>query len=637
MTHLKRLAFCFGVVFLLVVFYSKAQGQESIRFYSYGETPKVVNDSLYIRLKKASNVNNKLSILYTIANAYLKSGNADSVQHYGHLLKDLCIVKKEAIENIALHEARAYRITGNGKTLIGLYDEAIKAYLEGIEKAKKSKDAVEINNIKLSLGEVYLRKKEYKKADSFFKELILQKNTNNISARANFYLGTIAFDKNNFWLAKEYFIKAATENAANEDLKFKLWIQLYQAKIADKENRNDIAFDIYEDIMSGSLKNSHFDIYTEAVLEYGNVCLKLEEYQMAEIVLSTAYTNAIQWNRLELQKKIINSLRRTYNAKGDFENAYNLMTQYLSISNEISEQQNSKLIKDIEIKYETVQKENEIYELKEQQRFKETEIERQKTIKKAFLYGFLVLLIPIIGLLYVYYQKLQTQSELNKRQKELNNQKITSLLNTQELELARNSLGVQQEERHRIAKQLHDSIGGNLAGIKLQLANIKSSSKLQKDIMSQVNETYELVRDISHDLVPKKFHQNTFTFLLEKYTDQLQKNTKIEITFSAHPKEKINELPEKLKVETYQIIQELFTNTLKHAEAKNIEFLLNIHDQILQLIFEDDGIGFKIEKVKKGIGLQNIESRLKQLDANLIIDSSLKRGTVITIEIPLKA
>ena len=83
--------------------------------------------------------------------------------------------------------------------------------------------------------------------------------------------------------------------------------------------------------MNASLKQNYFDMYTEAVLEYGNVCKKLEQYQMAEIALSTAYVNAIQWNRLELQKKIINSLRLTYQAKGEYKNAYNLITQYLSL------------------------------------------------------------------------------------------------------------------------------------------------------------------------------------------------------------------------------------------------------------------------------------------------------------------
>ncbi len=452
----------------------------------------------------------------------------------------------------------------------------------------------------------------------------------------HYNLGKISFENKDWRAAKRYFTVSDSLLGTSGNIKQKLANTLALGKVAVQQYENDTAFGYFKEVLDVSLANQFYDLYTEAVLEYGQLNINLKNYDVAEMTLAMAYTNAIQWNRLELQKKIINSLRKTYSAKGDYENAYNLMTQLNAVSESISRQQNSKAIQEIEVKYQSLQKENQIYELKEEKLAKQAEIERQKTIKKAFLYGFLVLLIPIISLLYVYYQKLQAQSKLNQQEKELSSQKITSLLHTQELELARTSLEAQREERHRIAKQLHDSIGGNLAGIKLQLANVKESSKNQKTIIKQVNETYELVRDISHDLVPKKFHQNAFTFLIENYIAQLRDSSELKVNFYAHPKAKVNEIPSKLKVELYQILQELFTNTIKHANAKNVEVHLNILDSELQLLYEDDGRGFAIEKIGKGIGLQNIESRLQQLNSSLMLDSAPKRGTVVTIEIPLK-
>ena len=278
-----------------------------------------------------------------------------------------------------------------------------------------------------------------------------------------------------------------------------------------------------------------------------------------------AYTNAIQWNRLELQKKIINSLRKTYEKKGDYQTAYNLMTQYLAVSNRIQREQNSELVQELEVKYQSLRKENHILALKEAQLEKENEIDRQTTIKKAFLYGFLVILIPILALLYVYYQKLQTQSQLNLRQKELSAQKMNSLIKENELEVAKSSLKAQQEERRRIAKQLHDSIGSNLAGIKLQLANLKESDTTQHSVLEQIDQTYELVRDISHDLIPKRFKQDAFTTLVQDYLKTIEEASPIQVSFSAYPEHAVNGLKEALKVEIYSILQELITNTLKHA------------------------------------------------------------------------
>ncbi|GMN11711.1 hypothetical protein MTsPCn9_28940 [Croceitalea sp. MTPC9] len=625
------------LITFLIMFVSlfSVSSQENIRFHAYGKTPKSVNDSLYKALFNSTNTNQKLDLLYRIGEEHLKAGDVDSVIKYGNQIKELYLKPKLGTKEAQLYKVKAYFLLGKGKFLNGLFDESLKTYLEALELTKELKITDETDIIKLGLGEVYLQKGDLTNASSIFTKLLANTIDNGIYVKANFYLGVIAFDKDDLPLAKEHYNEAQSK-LEEESSKINQWIQLYLGRLAAKEDKNNIAFGIYESIMGIALENSYFDVYTEAVLEYGKICAKLEQYQIAEMVLATAYTNAIQWNRLELQKKIINSLRLTYQAKGDFENAYNLMTQYNSVSNQIIRQQNSKVIKEIEIKYQTLEKENQIYELKEEQLSKQNEIERQKTIKKAFLYGFLALLIPIVALLFVYYQKLQTQSMLNNQQEELNSQKIAALLNAQELELIRTSLDAQQEERHRIAKQLHDSIGGNLAGIKLQLANLKGSKKFQKEVINQVNETYEMVREISHDLVPKKFNQEAFVHIIENYIFQLQKNTEIEITFSAHPKEQINDLSEKLRVEIYQILQELFTNTIKHANATTIEVHLNIHDTVLQLIFEDNGKGFEVKNLRKGIGLQNIENRLNTLNGKLLLDSALKRGTVININIPLK-
>ena len=619
-----------------ILFHFITNAQESVRFQAYGHTPDVISDSLYKALMNTSETNERANLLYHIGNEHQKHGNGDSIIYYGNLINSLVSLKSKELKNIQLNKARGHLLLGKGNYLNGLLDEALKAYIEGTSQTNFSEYEKEHINLKMGLAETYVQKGSYEEAKVIFSELLQNSTDNTIRARSNFYLGTIALQREDIGLAKKYFESTKTILSDMDSPRLKLWVNLSFGRLAAMENKNDHAFTFFENTMADALDQKYFDIYTEAVLDYGKVCTKLEQFQMAEMALSMAYANAMQWNRLELQKKIINSLRITYQKKGDFENAYNLMTQYLRVSNQILEQQNSKAIKEIEIKYQTLQKENQIYELKEEQLAKQSEIERQKTIKKAFLYGFLVLLVPIIALLFVYYQKLQTQSQLNQQQEELNSQKIASLLSSQELELARASLDAQQEERYRIAKQLHDSIGGNLAGIKLQLANLKEDTKFQKEVMAQVNDTYELVRDISHDLVPKKFNQNAFISLLENYINQLKKNSKVEIAFSAHPEEAINNLEAKLKVELYQIIQELFTNTIKHAEANSVEAHLNIHDGLFQLIFEDDGKGFEVENLRKGIGLKNIENRLHNLNARLMLDSTPNRGTVVTIEIPLK-
>ncbi|MFS4466513.1 ATP-binding protein [Maribacter sp. 2210JD10-5] len=633
---------CYGlplafVFFSILSFVSNGlNAQDEIRFTAFGYTPRTIPDSVYSKLKKETNIVKKLHLLYEIGKMHNEFGYADSTVFYSKQIEAIILPAKEKLKNYDQYLIWSKRLLGDGKYGYGYYEEALKAYIDGINIGSTITDNAERKWLELGLGKVYLQKGDHEKARALFMTSAQTERDNELKVQANYCLGVLALRQEDEAKATSFFKKAKAVTSDGINKKTLLKIEFYEGIIAWRKKDNNTALNIFEEVMNRSLENNYYDTYTEAVSAYGTIYRELGEYEAAEMSLSMAYANAMNWNRLELQKKIINGLRLTYVAKGDYKNAYNLMTQYLQISSEISEQQNTKVIKELEFKYETLQKEKEIYELKETQQAKQNEIERQKTIKKAFLYGFLALLVPILALLYVYYQKLQTQSQLNTQQEELNNQKIASLLSEQELKLARAALDAQQEERARIAQQLHDSIGGNLAGIKLRMSNMVNTDASQQDIIHQVDDTYELVRSISHDLIPKKFNESAFTLLIREYLQNIKRHSDLSITFLSHPEEKINGLKESVKVEIYQIIQELFTNSLKHADAKNIELHLTIYETILQLLFEDDGVGFEMDRTEVGIGLSNIKNRVEQLGGETIIDSTIGRGTAITIEIPLK-
>ncbi|MFD0796126.1 ATP-binding protein [Maribacter chungangensis] len=627
------------VLVLVTGFYCISQqrllAQDIVNFKAFGHTPSLIKDSLYVALNNVDSPERQLPVLYAIGEEHKNYGNADSVVHYAQRMANIPNTYSEFVMP-PLYEARAQLLLGEGKYLNGLYDSALEAFLTGLSVVDEPKNEAIVRRLQLGLGKVYLQKHRYGKAEAMFQEVALIADDASLKAKAKLFLGRSFFQQGDLVAAARYYDEAQGSLDEKSGTKLKLEVRLAMAELALKQKNYTISLPLYEEIIRTGLEENYFDVYTVAVQGYGTAQRELGNFEVAEMTLSTAYANAMQWNRLDLQKKIVNSLRLTYSAKGDFENAYNLMTQFTAISNEIIAQQNSKAIQELEIKYQTLQKENEIYELKEEQAEKQNEIERQKTIKKAVLIGFLALLIPIIALLYVYYQKLQAQSALNKQQEELNAQRISGLLNEQELKLARTSLEAQQEERARIAQQLHDSIGGNLAGIKLQMANMEDKNKLQKGIMNQINETYELVREISHDLTPKKFNESAFTLLIAEYVEKIKNSSKMEVTFQAHPKERINNLGEPLKVVLYQVVQELFTNTIKHANAKQVELHLTVHKNVFQLLFEDDGAGFEVKNTPNGIGLYNIKNRIEQWNGSLLVDSALGRGTVVTIEIPIK-
>ncbi len=624
-------------IFLSLLFspYSLISQENGNSYTAFGTIPERAPDSLYQQLDNAITFTDRTFLIETIAQVHIQLGNTDSIIYYGNYLKDEVLKNTpEKITNTLLL-SKSYEILGIGSFQKGLYDEAMKYYLQGISITPKAKNALLHYKHKLGLALAYIEKGEYDKSISILDECLNQSNDKQIRAFANKYYGDVYLYGNDLEASKMFYKKALKDFNYLKLDKPILKVQINLGTIALMEKNYDKALNFLGKAKNLALEKQFYDLYIASILRIGKVYSITKQYEAAQIVLSTAYVNAVQWNQLESQKVIANNLIDVYVSLEDYKNAYSLMTQYQSISNMITQDQNTKEVKELEIKYQTVQKENEILSLQEEQLLKESEIKRQKTIKNAFLIGFLILLVPIVALLYVYYQKLQAQSQLNTKQEEINRQKVSSLIKGQELKLVKASIEAQDDERSRIARELHDSIGGNLAAIKLQMNNLSDTTEIKGSIVNQIDETYKQVREISHNLIPSKFSQNAFTTLIGEYIDKLDKASDQNITFIPHPESKINALNENLQVEIFNILQELITNTLKHAKAKNIEIHVNVHNNMVQMLFEDNGIGYDTEKTPNGIGLQNIKSRLETLNAQINIDSVLNRGTVVNIEIPI--
>ncbi|MBQ4805773.1 histidine kinase [Aquimarina sp. MMG015] len=624
----------FLILIILVSFSSKAQEKKDW-YSSFGKIPNTVDKYYYKNLKNAKDLLEKVKFIDTIAAIHIESGNTDSILHYGELLKNEILIEKDNFSDYNLYLSKSYNILGKGKLEKGLFDDAMKHHLDGIAISSIS----EMNRMhyihQLGLGTVYLHQKEYDTALSVFETCIQKSKDNDVQVLAKKLSADVFFFKKDISKAKSTYLEVLEELKIYENNKIRLETQLKLGRIDFFENNLEHALEYFRSVKDIALESKFYDLYIDAVIRMGIVYYNQGHVKDAEMILSTAYVNTMQWNKLELQRDVIMVLKDIKVADKDYENAYNLMTQYLSISNQILKNQNKAIVKEMEVKYQTLQKEKEILSLKEEKLLKESELKRQRTIKKAFLIGFLVVLLPVIALLFVYFQKLKTQIELNKSQKQVNSQKVHGLMKDQELNLINATMDGQNKERKRLARELHDSIGGNLASIKLQLSSSNDNGTLQTKIIKQIDETYHQVRDLSHNLASKKFQNNGISTLIKEYVNNIQQGSNQNISFNPHPEEKINEIESPLKEELFKIVQELLTNTLKHAKADHIDIYLNEYQTSLQLLFEDNGIGFDTAKIKDGIGFKNIRNRLSPLSGKMMIDSTENRGTVVNIEIPV--
>lgn len=567
----------------------------------------------------------------------------------------------------------------------GLYEESKNWHIKGIAASQKYKEVDLYYTHIHGFANDYRQIGNYQEALKLYEECLNYKDDIEIIYGSYINIGLIYAHLKNYKTSNRY-LKRALKLSIKNNYAVTV-IKLNLAENYQEQKDIDNAILLYKECLELSKKYELNHLALESQIKIGSIYYDLKKYKDAEIIYSSSLYYAIDLGYLDQQKNIYEKLQEIALASNNYKKAFFFATKNFQIKDSINNLQKNKKIVELEVRYKTLEKvkeikllqiensnrkleiknkneaiknlklkqevenkesenktlsflnaserkRNEIILLKKDKEIQEAKLIREKSIKNAILYFFLILLIPIIGLLVIYYQKLRTQSELNKKQEEINNQKITSLIKDQELIVIKASIKGQNKERKRIAEELHDSIGGNLAAIKLKINNslTKNIEKTSlSTINSQIDYTYEQVRNLSHTLIPKQFNENNFCDILEEYTNSIWGANS---SFVVYPRKEINLLNKNFQIEIFKIIQELITNTIKHAKATSIELQMNLIDNELNILFEDNGIGFLEKNHKDGIGFENIKNRLNKFGGTFNIDSRINRGTILNIEIP---
>ncbi len=213
----------------------------------------------------------------------------------------------------------------------------------------------------------------------------------------------------------------------------------------------------------------------------------------------------------------------------------------------------------------------------------------------------------------------------------LKNNKHYQSIRTQAYE---KELKMLEEERARIAKDLHDSVAGSLSAIKMKL-NVSSDEDLiaqKKNLEDSITTTIKDLKNVSYNLMP--------TILLNYGLDEainnlLQKYVGIAIVYKNYTSIKLSQTK---AVQLFRIVEEIIQNTIKHAKCKNLQIVLAKTDKTLRLITKDDGVGMNLSEVNikgTGLGLQSLQSRAEYLNAKLTMHSEPNKGLEIVIDIPL--
>ncbi|MBL0144401.1 MAG: sensor histidine kinase [Chitinophagaceae bacterium] len=193
----------------------------------------------------------------------------------------------------------------------------------------------------------------------------------------------------------------------------------------------------------------------------------------------------------------------------------------------------------------------------------------------------------------------------------------------------------QEDERKRIGRDLHDDVGASLSNLKMIMAQTIETDESKNKYKPLIDNIITTVRTISHTLSPPGLELFGLDYAMHELADSFNISGKIEVSFANNTGTKADKLSKQTALAIYRIVQELLSNTIKHANAKKIAINFDAANDGIVVGYKDDGKGMDLDanNNKFGMGMKNIEARIKMMNASYNIISSLGDGFGITITV----
>lgn len=206
-----------------------------------------------------------------------------------------------------------------------------------------------------------------------------------------------------------------------------------------------------------------------------------------------------------------------------------------------------------------------------------------------------------------------------------------------QIELVRKVFETQEEERKRIALDLHDHFGQQFSAIKLHIGLLHEPDEgghAIADTHQMIDTAMDELRMIARNLSPRLIAKSGLVAQLNDLKDSLSKTNALQINITAS--DKLMRFDPSFEINLYRILEEMINNTLKYAQAKNIYIAVENTPAVLKINYRDDGVGFDTTTVKEGFGLRNIETRVQFYQGRMELRSALLEGTAYAINFEKK-
>jgi signal transduction histidine kinase len=594
------------------------------RFYNI-KNWKDFNKTVHLVLKKSESVNDTVSM--TKAYTYL----GDYYESQAILDSSFQFYKKAA----NMYEDQGDNLNW-GKTLINKATLQYQAgdYLGGENSVfnvlRIIKNEKKANNILYDaynlLGVIYGERGEYENAIVYHNKALLISDDEIIpkefQSTASSYnnIGYLYLNSKNYLLAKKYFKKGLEEKnlvVEKPSVYAMLMDNLAYSKFKLKESEG-LPQLFYQSLKLRDSLNLSSGIFINKIhlSEYfasKRDTVKAIKYSKQALLVARTTKNS---------RDVLVALKQLAIIEPKYESVYS--KEYIHINEDLQKAERKMGDKFSRIEYETDQIKGENTDL--------------ETKNRNLLFGFSAFAILGLFLYILKAQKTKNRELLFKQEQQKVNEEIYNLMISQQNTIETNRV----QEKKRVAQELHDGVLGRMFGVRMNLDglnkfNDEPAIKQRISYLSELKNIEQDIREISHDLNREKSELiNNFVAIVDNLLEDQKKTFKPKLIAIIDRTIKWELVSNSVKINLYRIIQESLQNINKYAEANSIKVEIKKRDEDLFLTITDDGKGFDTKKSKKGIGLQNIQSRTTECNGTVDIQSKKGEGTVITVAVPFE-
>ncbi|NHF59972.1 tetratricopeptide repeat protein [Flavobacteriaceae bacterium TP-CH-4] len=527
-----------------------------------------------LRSEQAANAYYQTDALLNLVVSYTLKREFDTAMDYYEQSQQLMRRHYSDSLNMDAKNALAFLNIVNGDT-----DQAIVNYQKALELATKLKAHRLKNKIAANLSYCYMNKEQYDQAIAIGKRALAESSINNFSPK---YIIPSNIGSS-YQLLKQY------DSAL-------YYFEMSHRLASDSGVKLHIATADYD------IGSFYFDQgMPEKAIPYF-----MQSYALSDSIES--YPAIARASR---------SLSHAYEQQGDYRNSLRFLKKHQIIEDTLAERSKQKKLEEFQTKYATKEKEEQILIL-DKENAQKAAIIQQKEYQRTLLWTIFTSIVLLLGFGMWGWHRMNKKKLLSKQE----NLRYKSIIETE------------QKERKRIAQDLHDSLGQTISAIRMQAASLtlpEDQEPAHGKLIKQVDHAYDELRNISHNIMPDTLIKLGLVPAIRELVTELTVDNMLKIELQAE--EPVQHLSEDESVNLFRIVQEILSNTIKHAQATLVNVILENNNKHFALRISDNGKGMDPNTidVSKGLGWKNIVSRATLISAKMDVKSQPDHGTTISI------